>query len=374
MPGMRRQRATGEPRLRGPGAGGPQIRSCPPTATNLPVSAAEPIQERVPRMARAPQPSPPPSPPAKDAKSSKVAAPSSPVKPGSRALVKTEVSLAKAAYDTRLQTHSKVLPPASAMAEAGDDEIPETWDDRSVRQIVWGIAREHTLIGAIAAFLYGEGRKLSTTAQATQLLFGTMIGLLFLSCAQLRYSWLGPEWLVEGTTISSVFDPYSNELLVDRATVLCAVGAAAALVGWPCAIVSRWLFLVANRTRAESTRRQAQIIFGSAWSMVLFTCAALAVGAISMASNMDATVVQQDVMVGWVLAMVVEWLLLEPTALFVYAAFTLLLKWCTSFDDLPEIKEEMVKQQKLEVESRKATMKQLESAKPLQLTSKKKVP
>ena len=48
---------------------------------------------------------------------------------------------------------------------------------------------------------------------------------------------------------------------------------------------------------------------------------------------MDATVVHFDVMVGWGLAAGVQWLLLEPLVLSLFASLTLFLKWCTSFED-----------------------------------------
>ena len=42
----------------------------------------------------------------------------------------------------------------------------------------------------------------------------------------------------------------------------------------------------------------------------------------------------------------VQWLLFEPAGLLAYALLTLLLKWCTSFEDLPEVKAEKVRKEK----------------------------
>ena len=57
---------------------------------------------------------------------------------------------------------------------------------------------------------------------------------------------------------------------------------------------------------------------------------------------------QTDVLVGWIFALLVQWLLYEPAVLIGYAFVTLLLKWCTSFDDLPEVKAETKAQQRLQ--------------------------
>ena len=60
--------------------------------------------------------------------------------------------------------------------------------------------------------------------------------------------------------------------------------------------------------------------------------------------NMDAPVVQMDVMVGWAFSALVQWVLVEPAVLSAYLLLTLLLKWCTDFSDLPEVRAEIVKQ------------------------------
>ena len=78
---------------------------------------------------------------------------------------------------------------------------------------------------------------------------------------------------------------------------------------------------------------------------------------------MDAPIVEVDVMLSWLLAMLVQWLLYEPAMLLLYTAFTLLLKWCTSFEDLPEVKAENVKQQILQEKLRKEQMKPTQGTK-----------
>lgn len=251
----------------------------------------------------------------------------------------------------RVQTHPKVLPKeAEPTKEAAG---PETWDDRPIPEILKGIIREHTLIGFVAAFLLGGGPKLPTVAQSVQLLFGSVLGLLFLTCAQLRYMWLGATWV-------DVAPPYNEGVSSDaagRIPFLSTIGFASAVVGWTCVLCARWLFFLANQMYMQSTSpKQGLIIYAATWCIVLLICSALAIGAVNMAGNMDAPIVQVDVMLGWLLSMTLQWILFEPAILVTYAFFTLLLKWCTSFEDLPEVKAEIVKVQKEEQLRHKAEM------------------
>lgn len=363
MPGMQRRqgqsrRATGEPRLRSQGsvAQALSVAQAPGAApTN-----AQPIQERVPRMARGPPPAPapeaPPSPPLSppavmpDATSKKAV----PEKSKSSALVvRADAIKSGTAFDMRLQTNPKVLPSSKPAAE---DDLPETWDDRSVREIAWGCAREHTLVGCIAALLVGDGPKLTTVYQAMQLFWFTFISLLFLSSAQMRYDWLGPTWAAA----------------TDKPSLFAAIGLGASLVGWPVVLVMRWLFLLANRTKAETSKKQSQMIFGAAWSIVFLTYGAFTVGAVNMASNMDDDIVKTDVMGGFGLGLVMQWILIEPSVLMAFAAIVLLLKWCTSFEDLPEVMAENAKQQQLLKEKAKqdVSLARIKGPEP----TKKKVP
>lgn len=377
MPGMRRQstgrRATGEPRLRAQGSIAEALRSCPPptppqgdapTAAGLaalapsdaPAAARQPIQERVPRFAVPVPPGPleqeaPPSPPTSPPEilpKGKAPPPVPPVKSGTTSLVaRSDKAVSAAAHGTRLQTNARVLPNGADEEDTG----PESWDDRSVRLILWGIAREHTVLGFMTAFLLGSEKKLASVPQVVQLLCGAMIGMLFLSCAQLRYTWLGATWV-----FAPPYEQGVTDNLMDRMPFLSTVGIAAAAISWSCVLITRWLFLMANRMYPQSTREQAILMYGTAWGVVVIVMAALAIGAVDMASNMDAPVVKMDVMVGWALACAVQWLLYEPAGLMVFACVSLLLKWCTSFEDLPEVKAEMVKQQKEQFLLRKAEL------------------
>ena len=158
---------------------------------------------------------------------------------------------------------TKVMPSKESGAGA-DEDVIETWDDRPIKEIVWGIAREHTLVGFVAAFLYGDGPKLATIA-TTQLFWGCLLGLLFLSCVQIRYVWLAAKWQETNHGGTAFYDIHTNEMLYDHASVVAGIGMAAALVGWPCVIVARWLFLLVNRTRAEKvTKSQWRLTIGSA--------------------------------------------------------------------------------------------------------------
>jgi hypothetical protein len=224
-------------------------------------------------------------------------------------------------------------PPAGKAWRRGTME-DLSWDDRSVKEIVVGSAREHTLLGFVSAFLYGDGPKLPSIAQSAQLLWGSVLALLFLSVLQLRYSWLGATWsgtplqpLASGTSAAASIDYYA------RLPTISTVAVASAVLCWPCVLIARGLFYVANRTDRVVPPESARYIFGAAWSIVLVACMAMGIGAINMAGNLDATAVNFDVMVGWALAAGVQWLLIEPTALVLFAAFHLLLKWCTSFEE-----------------------------------------
>ena len=302
------------------------------------------IQERVPRVGGAPPAaaprggpaSPPPSPPAailpnNPASPSAGAALDGAIKPRSL----RDVFGGASAHDMRLQTHPRVAPPQPSTPPPKADSaegappppkgIDETWDDRSRREIVIGAAREHTLIGFVSAILFGDEPKLPTIAQATQLLWGTLLGLLFLCCAQLRYEWLGARWATP---------PPPSAALMQRLSHVSMVALGAAPVNFAGLVCARVLFLVANRTRTSATPGQSCLIYCSAWSIVMLTCGALAIGAINMGDNMDARVVNEDVLVSWGLAAGVHWLLIEPIALMLLCGLGLLLKWCTSFEGL----------------------------------------
>ena len=369
IPGMRRQgsRRTGAPATRMPS-------DTLVAGTNPAPGLSAPIQERLPRMPRPPVanralvPSPPPSPP------SKVKPVASSAGSVTSMVVKRESIATGAAHGMRLQANAKVMPSKEKAAQGLDEDvIPETWDDRPIKEIVWGIAREHTLVGFVAAFLYGDGPKLATIVQATQLFWGCLLGLLFLSCVQIRYVWLAAKWQGDGITeVTALYDIHTNEMLYDHASVVAGIGMAAALVGWPCVIVARWLFLLVNRTRAEKvTKSQWRLTIGSAWSVVLLTVAAISIAAINIAVNMDANIVKNDIMVSWVIAILVDWLVVEPMMLSAFALLVMLLKWCTSFDDLPEMQGDLqsFKQQTMLLEEKKTS----EPGQVLRLTSSKGV-
>lgn len=349
MPGMQRRRTNGEPRAKAaPVRTPPPASEAPSTSAS---AAAMPIQERLPRMTQPSAPtaeapagttdvvSPPPSPP-----------PVSPSK-STALVVKSEKLGAGSKFDTRLQTYPKVMP-----KEQPKDDLPETWDDRSVREIVWGTAREHTLVGFVAAFLYGEGSKLPTTFQAVQLFWLTLLALMFMACAQLRYNFLGPEWVL-----------IADSSTVDTSARLPAVGIAASFITFPTVIVARWLFLLVNRTKAETTKTQRRIILVSAWAIVCLTYAALAIGACNMAINVDQEVAKHEIMGGWGLGVVMQWFIIEPLVLLLYVNINLLLKWCTSYEDLPEnLQKAMEKQREMakqEVIRKKEAMKKEAEAK-----------
>jgi len=229
-----------------------------------------------------------------------------------------------------------------------------------VRDILWGILREHTLVGFMTAFLLGDGPKLATMPQAVQLFCGSVLGLLFLSCAQLRYMWLGAT-----LTPVPAYAQGTPGALMDRMPFLSGVAVMAALVGYPCILVARWMFFLANTAAplASTSRQERYIIFILAWSLVTIATLALAIGAVNMAGTMDALLLETDVMVGWMLAALVLWLLCEPVALVLFSCIILALKWCTSFEDLPEVKAEVVKQQKQQAELYKEQQKQAQAAK-----------
>jgi len=237
---------------------------------------------------------------------------------------KMKGGLRGAAFEGWLVSSTKVLPAGPLVERLPDGVEDVSWDDRSRNEICMGAMREHTVIGCVAALLHGvSSPKLPTVAQAAQNFWTAMLGLLFLTVVQLRYRWLGASWE------SLPFDA----TLAERVTIISYVGIMASFVGWPCLLVLRGLFFATNRAVDGATQAQARLIFGSVWSISMLSCLALAVGAINMSANMDATTVREDVMIGWVIAMSWQWVLIEPVALALLAAAGLLLKWCTSFVD-----------------------------------------
>ena len=182
-------------------------------------------------------------------------------------------------------TPPKVLPPWSKPTT-----LEETWDDRSPSEIAWGAAREHTLFGLIAALLWGYGPKLATVAQAAQLVWGSLFGLLYLCCAQLRYGWMGGAWASTDEGAS----------LLNRISSISSVALAASLICWPCVLLARWLFLAANRTRrlAGLDSPTSTIVQAGVWSAVLGCVLALAIGTISVSAYMPGEKVREDAMLG----------------------------------------------------------------------------
>ena len=217
----------------------------------------------------------------------------------------------------------KVLPPWSKPAK-----LEETWDDRSPSEIAWGAAREHTLFGLIAALLWGDGPKLATVAQAAQLVWGSLFGLLYLSCVQLRYGWMGGAWISTDEGAS----------LLDRISSISSVALAAALMCWPCVLVARWLFLAANCTRrlAVPDSPTSTLVQACVWSAVLGCVLALAISTISVSAYMPGEKVREDAMLGWALAMGSQWLFIEPIAICLFGSFSLFLKWCTDFESVDQ--------------------------------------
>ena len=360
MPGLRR-RATGEPRRERLQAASvaQALQTCAPplppsndallaAGLGLPgdpsAAATETVNSRVPRV---PAASPPPSPPAAVLPSKSIDL-ASRDGPGSRALVERgEAAASSTAFEMRLQTHPKVLPSQDSnketAAKADSDDGWQTWDDRSHLEIIKGIAREHTLVGAAAAFLFGEGPKLATSAQAAQLLWITLTGLLFFSCAQLRFAWLGARW---AHIVPSTLE-YVDADRISRLSVLCTVGLASALITWPCVLFGRWLFLLANRSYSAQSQLQSLLVCGASWSIIFLAQFAFSVGAINMAGNLDARVVEEDVLIAWLIGALVQWLICEPIVLAVFLSCELLLKWCTTFEELsvPDAKAKNVKSQ-----------------------------
>jgi len=185
----------------------------------------------------------------------------------------------------------------------------------------------------VCAFLFGDGPKLPTVAQSAQLLWGTALGLLFFSTLQLRYEWLGARSAGGGSAIRG--DESSMEWV--RSLSMIAVVSASVCFGGMA--IARALFLVTNRSREGATRGEVWMIFGSAWSIVLLCCFAMAVGTTNMGANMDVRILNEYVMVSWGLAAGMQWIVVEPIMLLLLSAIALLLKWCTSFDDAASSKQ-----------------------------------
>merc|ERR1712025_1300211 len=120
-----------------------------------------------------------------------------------------------------------------------------------------GIAREHTVLGFVTALLFGSGRKLASIPQATQLFFCSLLGLLLLSCLQIHFMWLGATW----TAQAPQYDQGVDDDVSARLPFISTVGAAAALVGWPCVLGMRWTFMLANVEKS-------QFVVGTSWLII----------------------------------------------------------------------------------------------------------
>merc|ERR1711871_785352 len=174
------------------------------------------------------------------------------------------------------------------------------------------------------------------------LLSCVLMGSLFLSTLQLRYTWLGGKVL---------FGEVSTDAdLAARMPIIWSVAIVAALLCLPMILVARWVFLLASRSTALSVRllemmkadeellkpqtgkgslwidgaskaaeldlkREVQWIFGSAWSIVLLGIFAGSVGAINMSFNMEASLVEQDVMLAFAFGVILYWFAIEPIML-----------------------------------------------------------
>jgi hypothetical protein len=307
-------------------------------------------------------PSPPPSPPGvlpASAQGSR-ALPEAPLKPGkgdgklsAGTIVPKQTGGAlvqSASYHMRLQSYPQVLPNGVLPTKSRQELVNEvTWDDRTARQILWGAVREHSLLGALVSLLYGDGPRLPTVAQATQLLWSGLLMLLFLATVQLRYRWLGATWASDDAT-------RANKTLNERLPTLSTVALASALVAYAGVLVLRWLFLAVNvlhRTGADDEKpigakgaangtpaapRESYLskaMYAAAWSIVVGSSLGLAIGATSVSGTMDASVVERDVLVGWAVSVGCLWMLVEPPMLLLLAAVGLFLKWCTTFEDEP---------------------------------------
>lgn len=94
----------------------------------------------------------------------------------------------------------------------------------------------------------------------------------------------------------------------------------------------------AARAREKYGKQQGlsgTVAYASVWAIAFVTFLTLAVGAIATSSAMDARVVREDIMLGWWLAMGMQWLLLEPAIVLLLLGFELGLKKCSTFGAAP---------------------------------------
>jgi len=324
------ERLPAMPGLRRPREGMPRITRAPRTNQMTGVVQTK-LNESVARP-----PSPPSSPP-----SLTTANPSSAV-PGARNYSRTSPPIpgvprtrfATTIRERKWQSSSKVMPSSSksnalavstvtAQSNTSDPE-PLDCDKGSPYWVVWDFVRQHTLVNACATVLGGEALGQLSVAQALQLLWCTLIWLLFLSTAQFRYAWYGATWATGG----------ASDGTIARLGTVSAVAVAAAIVCSAGLLVARWLLISVRRVAELLPPRQARFIAGYVWSLLLLCCFAMAVSAISMSINMGAQTIRHDVMHAWVLATVVQWFALEPLCLFLMIIWSRTLRWCSTFDDL----------------------------------------
>ena len=150
------------------------------------------------------------------------------------------------------------------------------WDDRTAREIVLGWLREHTLYCAVASFLFGDGPKMPTGAQACQLLWTTALGLLYIVCMQLRYSWLAGDRVHALTT--------NGASTRERAPFVTAVAFMSTIILYPCLLAGRGLFMMVNRQ--QLTYNQAHGLTRIATDTKAALSSAMA-GAIALHKSLD---------------------------------------------------------------------------------------
>jgi Ca2+-binding EF-hand superfamily protein len=150
------------------------------------------------------------------------------------------------------------------------------WDDRSVREIVLGWLREHTLYGAVASFLFGDGPKLPTGAQACQLLWTTVLGLLYIVCMQIRFSWLAGDRVHALTT--------NGASTSERAPFVTAVAFVSTIILYPCLLAGRGLFMMVNRQKLVYNQAHGLTRIATDTKAALTTAMA---GAIALHKSLD---------------------------------------------------------------------------------------
>lgn len=191
------------------------------------------------------------------------------------------------------------------------DNLPVSNVVRSTRDVCVGAWREHSLLGYISAMYYGDGPRLATIAQASQIFWGSCMVQLAVTILQLRYS----NFRLETTAGSST-----------RFYML--VGLLSAMLSASFVLIARLLFGFANsRERCEN---KDLLPMKASWCFMMGLFVGLGFLVCILATQLTEDELSNDMFPSWGFTVLWEWLTLEPFIMSMLGCFNLFVRWCTS--------------------------------------------